>query len=120
MKQQLSSLQEELKGKEGRWASAHNRLRQQVDSLRQENGSLRDEVPASPFKHSKHTDLVTPGWVFLFKIRVLEKLRLNALKNNVANAEKVQKMSPKVLENSTSATSKGVKFAVRVVLLFFE
>lgn len=125
MKQQLSSLQEELKGKEGRWASAHNRLRQQVDSLRQENGSLRDEVPASPFKHSKHTsrqaaDLVTPGWVFLFKVRVLEKLRLNALKNNVANAEKVQKMSPKVLENSTSATSKGVKFAVRVVLLFLN
>lgn len=51
---------------------------------------------------------------------MLEKLRLNALKNNVANAEKVQKMSPKVLENSTSATSKGVKFAVRVVLLFLN
>ncbi|TWW80401.1 Centromere protein J [Takifugu flavidus] len=87
LKQQLSSLQEELKGKESRWASAHNRLRQQIDSLRQENASLRDET------------------------RVLEKLRLNALKNNVANAEKVQKMSPKMLENSTSTISKGVKFA---------
>lgn len=44
LKQQLSSLQEELKGKESRWACAHNRLRQQSDSLRQENASLRDEV----------------------------------------------------------------------------
>lgn len=56
LKQQLSSLQEELKGKESRWACAHNRLRQQIDSLRQENASLRDEVPASSLKHSKqHT-----------------------------------------------------------------
>lgn len=64
LKQQLSSLQEELKGKESRWASAHNRLRQQIDSLRQENGALRDEVPASSLEHSEHTqaaDLVTPG-----------------------------------------------------------
>lgn len=45
LKQQLSSLQEELKGKESRWGCAHNRLRQQIDSLRQENASLRDEVP---------------------------------------------------------------------------
>lgn len=51
---------------------------------------------------------------------MLEKLRLNALKNNVANAERVQKMSPKMLENSTSTISKGVKFAVRVVLLFLN
>lgn len=52
LKQQLSSLQEELKGKESRWACTHNRLRQQTDSLRQENASLRDEVPASPLKQS--------------------------------------------------------------------
>lgn len=52
LKQQLSSLQEELKGKESRWACTHNRLRQQADSLRQENNSLRDEVPASPLKQS--------------------------------------------------------------------
>lgn len=56
LKQQLSSLQEELRGKESRWACAQNRLRQQIDSLRQENASLRDEVPASSLKHSKqHT-----------------------------------------------------------------
>lgn len=64
LKQQLSSLQEELKGKESRWASAHNRQRQQIDSLRQENASLRDEVPASSLERSQHAqaaNLVTPG-----------------------------------------------------------
>ncbi|CAG08246.1 unnamed protein product, partial [Tetraodon nigroviridis] len=92
LKQQLSSLQEELKGKESRWACTHNRLRQQADSLRQENASLRDEI------------------------RVLEKLRLNALKNNLANAEKVHETSPKRLESSTPTASKGVKFAVSVFI----
>lgn len=52
-----------------------------------------------------------------FKIRVLEKLRLNTLKNHLANAEKVHEMSPKTLENSTSTVSKGVKFAVSMVIL---
>lgn len=46
LRQQLSALQEELRGKESRWASTHSRLRQQIDSLRQENTSLRDEVHA--------------------------------------------------------------------------
>uniref|UniRef100_A0A3B4Z1W9 Centromere protein J n=1 Tax=Stegastes partitus TaxID=144197 RepID=A0A3B4Z1W9_9TELE len=45
LKQQLSSLQEELRRRESRWTSTHSRLRQQVDSLSQENASLRDEVP---------------------------------------------------------------------------
>lgn len=49
---------------------------------------------------------------------MLEKLRLNALKNNVANAEKVQKMSPKMVENSTSTIR--VKFAVRVVFIILN
>lgn len=122
LKQQLSSLQEELKGKESRWACTHNRLRQQADALRQDNASLRDEVPASPLKHppedthpnvkagSQPSDLS----VFSFKIRVLEKLRLNTLKNNLASAEKVHEMSPKTLEHSTPTLSKGVKFAVSV------
>lgn len=62
LKQQLSSLQEELKGKESRWACTHNRLRQQTDSLRQENASLRDEVPASPFKQSpRDTHVLNDG-----------------------------------------------------------
>lgn len=128
LKQQLSSLQEELKGKESRWACTHNRLRQQADSLRQENASLRDEVPASPLKQSpKDTHVlinVKAGrqpWdlsVFVsFKIRVLEKLRLNTLKGNLANADKVHEISPKTPENSTPTVSKGVKFAVSVVIL---
>lgn len=49
---------------------------------------------------------------FSFKIRVLEKLRLNTLKNNLAIAEKVHERSPKTLENSAPTVSKGVKFAV--------
>lgn len=44
LKQQLSSQQEELKRRESRWASTHGRLRQQIDSLHQENAALRDEV----------------------------------------------------------------------------
>lgn len=48
LKQQLSSLQEELKRRESRWSSTQSRLRQQIDSLRQENSSLRDEVPDPP------------------------------------------------------------------------
>lgn len=49
LRQQLSALQDELRGKESRWASMHARLRQQNDSLRQENTSLKDEVPTQTF-----------------------------------------------------------------------
>nr|XP_040057957.1 centromere protein J isoform X2 [Gasterosteus aculeatus aculeatus] len=88
LKQQLSSLQEELRGRETRWASSHSRLRQQVDSLSQENGSLRDEI------------------------RVLEKLRLSSWQKNPVDAEKDRetKEGPKTCENNASVT-KGVKFA---------
>ncbi|TMS06707.1 Centromere protein J [Larimichthys crocea] len=88
LKQQLSSLQEELKGRESRWASMHSRLRQQIESLNQENASLRDEI------------------------RVLEKLRLSAWKKNPVVAEKDKEMKDghKVFENASSVT-KGVKFA---------
>uniref|UniRef100_A0A673AY19 Centromere protein J n=1 Tax=Sphaeramia orbicularis TaxID=375764 RepID=A0A673AY19_9TELE len=48
LKQQLSSLQEELKRRESRWASTHSRLRQQIDTLNQDNRSLRDEVLTRP------------------------------------------------------------------------
>ncbi|TKS67682.1 Centromere protein J [Collichthys lucidus] len=88
LKQQLSSLQEELKGRESRWASMHSRLRQQIESLNQENASLRDEI------------------------RVLEKLRLSAWKKNPVVAEKDKEMKDghKIFENASSVT-KGVKFA---------
>lgn len=49
LRQQLGALQEELRGKESRWASMHTRLRQQNDSLRQENTSLKEEVPMQTF-----------------------------------------------------------------------
>ncbi|KAM9850620.1 centrosomal P4.1-associated protein [Aulostomus maculatus] len=81
LKQQLSSLQEELQRKESRWSSTHGRLRQQIDSLTQDNQALRDEV------------------------HVLEKLRLGALKRNSMDAEK-----DKETKQGPSVT-KGVKFA---------
>ncbi|KAM6978584.1 LOW QUALITY PROTEIN: centrosomal P4.1-associated protein-like [Tautogolabrus adspersus] len=84
LKQQLISLQEELRGRESRWASTHNRLRQQIDSLNQDNDSLRDEV------------------------RMLEKLRLTALKKSPVNASKDV---PKMFDNNVSSVPKGVKFA---------
>ncbi|XP_070694180.1 centromere protein J [Pempheris klunzingeri] len=89
LKQQLSSLQEELRGRESRWASTHSRLRQQIDSLGQENSSLRDEI------------------------RMLEKLRLSAWKRNSVGAEKDKetKEDPKMFENNFPCVTKGVKFA---------
>ncbi|XP_023145604.2 centromere protein J isoform X1 [Amphiprion ocellaris] len=88
LKQQLSSLQEELRRRESRWTSTHSRLRQQIDSLSQENSSLRDEI------------------------RMLEKLRLTTLKKSPVAAPKdtETKEGPKISEN-TSSVSKGVTFA---------
>ncbi|XP_045910595.1 centromere protein J isoform X2 [Micropterus dolomieu] len=89
LKQQLSSLQEELRGRESRWASTHSRLRQQIDSLNEENSSLRDEI------------------------HMLEKLRLSAWKKNPVNAEKDKETKdvPRIFENSVPPVTKGVKFA---------
>ncbi|XP_071337565.1 centrosomal P4.1-associated protein [Trachinotus anak] len=89
LKQQLSSLQEELRRKESRLTSTHSRLRQQIDSLSQENNSLRDEI------------------------RMLEKLRLSAWKKNPVNAEneKETKEGPGLFANNVSSVAKGVKFA---------
>ncbi|GAA6219153.1 centromere protein J-like [Lates japonicus] len=89
LRQQLSSLQEEVRRKESRWASTHSRLRQQIDSLNQENSSLREEV------------------------RMLEKLRLSAWKKNPVSAEKDKetKDTPRIFENNVSSVTKGVKFA---------
>ncbi|XP_008279826.1 centromere protein J [Stegastes partitus] len=89
LKQQLSSLQEELRRRESRWTSTHSRLRQQVDSLSQENASLRDEI------------------------RMLEKLRLSTLKKNpvAAPKETETKEGLKISENNVSSVSKGVTFA---------
>ncbi|XP_031729824.1 centromere protein J [Anarrhichthys ocellatus] len=89
LKQQLISLQEELRQKESRWFSSHSRQRQQIDSLSQENASLQDEI------------------------RMLEKLRLSAWKKNPVDAEKDKETrdGPKICENNVSSVTKGVKFA---------
>ncbi|XP_030613221.1 centromere protein J [Archocentrus centrarchus] len=88
LKQQLNSLQEELKRRESRWASTHGRLRQQIDSLRQENSSLREEI------------------------HMMEKLRLSAWKKNLLTAEdRGTKEGPSVFEYNTPSVTKGVKFA---------
>uniref|UniRef100_A0A3B4Z645 Centromere protein J n=1 Tax=Stegastes partitus TaxID=144197 RepID=A0A3B4Z645_9TELE len=94
LKQQLSSLQEELRRRESRWTSTHSRLRQQVDSLSQENASLRDEI------------------------RMLEKLRLSTLKKNpvAAPKETETKEGLKISENNVSSVSKGVTFAVSMFM----
>nr|XP_019956297.1 PREDICTED: centromere protein J isoform X2 [Paralichthys olivaceus] len=89
LKQQLSSVQEELRRKESRWGSTHSRLRQQIDSLSQENSSLRDEI------------------------LMLEKLRLSAWKKNPVSAEKDKETKDglRISANPVSSVTKGVKFA---------
>lgn len=44
LKQQLSSLQEELRRKESCWANTHSRQRHQLETLGQDNSALREEV----------------------------------------------------------------------------
>ncbi|XP_070832047.1 centromere protein J [Chaetodon trifascialis] len=88
MKQQLSSVQEELRRRETRWASTHSRLRQQIDSLSRENACLHDEI------------------------RMLEKLRLSSWKTDLnTEKNKEKKDGPKIFENNVSSVTKGVKFA---------
>ncbi|XP_058476061.1 centromere protein J isoform X2 [Solea solea] len=89
LKQQLNSLQEELRRKESRWASSHSRQRQHIDSLSEENSSLRDEI------------------------RMLEKLRLSSWKKTPVSAEKDKetKDGPRMFPNNLSTVTKGVKFA---------
>ncbi|XP_056144862.1 centromere protein J [Lampris incognitus] len=89
LKQQLSSMQEELRRKESRWSITHNRLRQQIDSLSAENSALREEV---------HT---------------LEKLRLSAWKKGLTNGEmeSEKREGPKIFDSGRVSSAKGVKFA---------
>ncbi|KAM9805020.1 centrosomal P4.1-associated protein [Neosynchiropus ocellatus] len=64
LKQQLSSLQEEVKKKESRWSSTHSCLRQQINTLTQETTSLKNEI------------------------QLQEKLRLSTIKKNSIDAER--------------------------------
>uniref|UniRef100_A0A3P9KK14 Centromere protein J n=1 Tax=Oryzias latipes TaxID=8090 RepID=A0A3P9KK14_ORYLA len=85
LKEQLNSLQEELKRRESRWTSTHTRLRQQIDSLNKDNAALREEI------------------------QMLEKLRLSAWKKSSVAAE--TKDGPRTSESSASSGTKGVTFA---------
>lgn len=51
---------------------------------------------------------------------MLEKLRLSAWKKNPVNAEKDKETKdvPRIFENSVPPVTKGVKFAVRMFILF--
>ncbi|XP_048834229.1 centromere protein J [Brienomyrus brachyistius] len=64
LKQQLSSLQDELRRREARWSNTHSRLRKQLETVSAENAALRDEV------------------------RVLEKLRVATWKKAEGEKEK--------------------------------
>ncbi|XP_024142100.1 centromere protein J isoform X2 [Oryzias melastigma] len=86
LKEQLNSLQEELKRRESRWTSTHTRLRQQVESLSEEKAALREEI------------------------QMLEKLRLSAWKKSSVSAAET-KDSPRISESSGSSGTKGVTFA---------
>ncbi|RVE58209.1 hypothetical protein OJAV_G00207020 [Oryzias javanicus] len=86
LKEQLNSLQEELKRRESRWTSTHTRQRQQIDSLNEENAALREEI------------------------QMLEKLRLSAWKKSSISAAET-KDGPRISESSGSSGTKGVTFA---------
>ncbi|CAL8267298.1 unnamed protein product [Lota lota] len=82
LRQQLMSLQEEVRRKESRWGTTHGRLRQQIDALNAENSALKEEV------------------------NTLERLRLGAWRRSSSPGER---RDP--IPCSTSSSTKGVKFA---------
>ncbi|KAF5892749.1 centromere protein J isoform X1, partial [Clarias magur] len=83
LKQQLKTLQEDLRKRETRWTNTHSRLRQQIDTLSAENGTLRDQV------------------------RTLEKLRLSTWKNAESEREKERTRSSGSSNSSNTKTTKS-------------
>ncbi|XP_053482483.1 centromere protein J isoform X2 [Ictalurus furcatus] len=83
LKQQLNTLQEDLRKREARWTSTHSRLRQQIDTLSAENATLRDQV------------------------RTLEKLRLSTWKNAESEREKARERSSASSNSSNTRTAKS-------------
>lgn len=83
LKQQLNSLQEDLRKREARWTSTHSRLRQQIDTLSAENATLRDQV------------------------RTLEKLRLSTWKNAESEREKARESSTASSNSTNTRTAKS-------------
>ncbi|KAM6970583.1 centrosomal P4.1-associated protein [Aplochiton taeniatus] len=97
LKQQLTSMQDELKRRESRWSTTHVRLRQQIDTLSSDNSALKSEV------------------------NTLEKLRLAAWKKSQAEAERERENArerrererewPRMAESTAAPVTKGVTFA---------
>lgn len=83
LKQQLNTLQEDLRKRDARWTSTHSRLRQQIDTLSAENATLRDQV------------------------RTLEKLRLSTWKNAESEREKDRGRSSASSNSSNTRTTKS-------------
>ncbi|KAL6485207.1 hypothetical protein MHYP_G00072520 [Metynnis hypsauchen] len=82
LKQQLNTLQEDLRKREARWTSTHHRLRQQIDTLSAENTGLRDQV------------------------RMMEKLRLTAWKNAECVREREKERERPAASSSSTTTQK--------------
>ncbi|MCJ8732243.1 hypothetical protein PDJAM_G00209100 [Pangasius djambal] len=83
LKQQLNTLQEDLRKREARWTSTHSRLRQQIDTLSAENATLRDQV------------------------RTLEKLRLTTWKNAESEQERERGRSSASSNSSNTRAAKS-------------
>lgn len=64
LKQQLATLQEDLKKREAKWSTTHVRLRDQIETLTKENTELREEI------------------------KIMERFRLEAWKRKEAPASK--------------------------------
>ncbi|XP_017558489.1 centromere protein J isoform X2 [Pygocentrus nattereri] len=82
LKQQLNTLQEDLRKREARWTSTHHRLRQQMDTLSSENTALRDQV------------------------RMMEKLRLTAWKNAECVREREKERERPAASGSSTTAQK--------------
>lgn len=44
LKQQIATLQEDVKKRETKWSATHTRLRDQIEALTKENTQLREEI----------------------------------------------------------------------------
>ncbi|XP_061484599.1 centromere protein J isoform X2 [Rhineura floridana] len=64
LKQQMATLQEDLKRREAKWSTTHIRLRDQIEALTRENMQLREEI------------------------KIMERFRLDAWKRKEASANK--------------------------------
>lgn len=57
---------------------------------------------------------------FEFKVRTLEKLRLSTWRKTPVNAAKEMKDGPSIPESSVPSVTKGVKFAVSLLIINYS